>query len=162
VPLLHSSSLEPTAPSAHILINSLSQPRGADQAVYAHTVKAPAPSLSLGGPDLQSYMLSVGPDRASPGLARRRTWACVCVFVCVFVCAGRVWVHKDTRMHACTQIPTNTRTRACARAHTHIHTNKHTSQRPRTSDHRGGRMSANMDSDIDNHPNEVILQYAEA
>jgi hypothetical protein len=36
-------------------------------------------------------MLSVGPDRASPGLARRHTRACVCVFVCVFVCAGRVW-----------------------------------------------------------------------
>jgi hypothetical protein len=32
-----------------IIINSLSQPRGADQAAYAHTVKAPAPSLSLGG-----------------------------------------------------------------------------------------------------------------
>jgi hypothetical protein len=31
------------------LINLLSRPRGADQAAYAHTVKAPAPSLSLGG-----------------------------------------------------------------------------------------------------------------
>jgi hypothetical protein len=30
-------------------INLLSQSRGADQAAYAHTVKAPAHSLSLGG-----------------------------------------------------------------------------------------------------------------
>jgi hypothetical protein len=31
------------------MINLLSQPRGADQVAYAHTVKAQAPSLSLGG-----------------------------------------------------------------------------------------------------------------
>jgi hypothetical protein len=35
-------------------------------------------------------MLSVGPDRASPGLACRRTRARGYVVVCVFVCAGRV------------------------------------------------------------------------
>jgi hypothetical protein len=34
---------------APVYINLLSQPRGADQAAYAHTVKAPAPSLSFRG-----------------------------------------------------------------------------------------------------------------
>jgi hypothetical protein len=46
----------------HYNLNLLSQPRGADQAAYAHTVKAMGPSLSLVGSDLQSSMLSVGQD----------------------------------------------------------------------------------------------------
>jgi hypothetical protein len=44
-----SSALSPLPAASMIIIHLLSQPRGADQAAYAHSVKAPAPSLSVGG-----------------------------------------------------------------------------------------------------------------
>jgi hypothetical protein len=51
-PLCQDTTLPCTTLAVLSVINSLSQPRGADQAAYAHTVEAPAPSLSrllLGG-----------------------------------------------------------------------------------------------------------------
>jgi hypothetical protein len=66
------------------IINLLSQPLGADQAVYAHTVKAPAPSLSLGG--VWSTVLDVECGTGSI-VARPRTEAhagvCLCVHYCI-------------------------------------------------------------------------------
>jgi hypothetical protein len=64
-PVEEHKTLQEGSKFSRIIINLLSQPRGADQAAYAHTVKAPAPYLSLGGgSDLQPWMFSVRPDRS--------------------------------------------------------------------------------------------------
>jgi hypothetical protein len=54
-----------------------------DQAVFAHTVKAPAPSTSLGGGVLNSWMLHVGSGSST---AWPRIGARACVWVGCVVC----------------------------------------------------------------------------
>ena len=66
--------------------NAKPAPKG-DQAAYAHTVKAPAPSLSLGGGAL-GVVAGLGSSIAGPRRgARVRVFVCTCrVCVCVGTC----------------------------------------------------------------------------